>query len=173
MSRLRDLQEMSRTSASASGGSSPVHRGTSTGVGGADLRAIATLETALAAEQFLGPVRLSFIQALANSARPKLGADKVRIRKVEQAQRNVLKVEFQVDVPEEHVQSVAQSIADAAAEGCVGRGATRCMRDAGFEVTLKDVSEPVITRSEPESGWGRPGTRQIPSPPRAPAPRRL
>ena len=160
MSRLRDLQEMSRTSASASGGSSPVHRGTSTGVGGADLRAIATLETALAAEQFLGPVRLSFIQALANSARPKLGADKVRIRKVEQAQRNVLKVEFQVDVPEEHVQSVAQSIADAAAEGCVGRGATRCMRDAGFEVTLKDVSEPVITRSEPESGWGRPGTNQ-------------
>ena len=180
MARIRDLQEMSRSSGGA--GSPAAPRGASSrtlsptaqsptaqspGAGSdavAAVRATATLETALPAEQFVGPVRLAFNQALADSARPRLGADKVRVREVRQARPNVLEVDFQMDVAQEHVQSVVQSIAGAAAEGCVGRGPTRRLREAGFEITMKGASEPTVTMDEPQSRatsrGGRPGTSQ-------------
>ena len=109
------------------------------------------LETAMTAEQLVGPVRRSFRQAVAESTEPKLSIDKVLILSVragETRRAGVLAVNFRMEVAEAHMQTVMQSLSDAVESGTL----TTRLQEAGLDVTVKDMSEFAFVKSDGSSG---------------------
>jgi hypothetical protein len=140
---------------SATGGRDVCTASTVPPAGSVFISASIRLDAAMTAEQFVGPVRRSFRQTIAESTKPELSTDKVLILSVraDQARRaGVLAVGFRMEALEAHMQTVAQSLSDAVKSGTL----TNRLQKAGLDVTVKDMSEPAFSKSD-----GSIGTLQV------------
>jgi len=136
---------------SATGGRDVCTASTVPPAGSVFISASIRLDAAMTAEQFVGPVRRSFRQTIAESTKPELSTDKVLILSVraDQARRaGVLAVGFRMEALEAHMQTVAQSLSDAVKSGTL----TNRLQKAGLDVTVKDMSEPAFSKSDGSSG---------------------